>query len=239
MSPRNTSRSTSRSASRGSLKERRAVIAAARSLRAAGLIHSREGNLGLRADGGLLITPTGINYETLKPAHMVWLDSKGVAVGSRQPSSEWQFHLHILAARPEINAVVHTHSTFATALACQGLGIPSFHYMVALAGGGDIRCAPYATFGTQALARHAVKALKDRRACLLAHHGTITLGEDMDEAVALAGEVERLAEQYWRVRLLGKPKLLSATEMKKVLKKFASYGRQPGAINSGKRGRSS
>lgn len=239
MSPRNTSRSTSRSASRGSLKERRAVIAAARSLRAAGLIHSREDNLGLRADGGLLITPTGINYETLKPAHMVWLDSKGVAVGSRQPSSEWQFHLHILAARPEINAVVHTHSTFATALACQGLGIPSFHYMVALAGGGDIRCAPYATFGTQALARHAVKALKDRRACLLAHHGTITLGEDMDEAVALAGEVERLAEQYWRVRLLGKPKLLSATEMKKVLKKFASYGRQPGAINSGKRGRSS
>ncbi|MBL6935597.1 MAG: class II aldolase/adducin family protein [Alphaproteobacteria bacterium] len=231
MSPRTTSR--------GSLKERRAVIAAARSLCAAGLIHGREGNLGLRADGGLLITPTGINYETLKPAHMVWLDSKGVAVGSRQPSSEWRFHLHILAARPEINAVVHTHSMFATALACQGLGIPPFHYMVALAGGGDIRCAPYATFGTQALARHVVKALKDRRACLLAHHGMIALGEDMDEAVALAGEVERLAEQYWRVHLLGKPKLLSATEMKKVLKKFASYGRQPGTINSGKRGRSS
>jgi len=239
MSPRNTSRATSRSTSRGSLKERRAVITGARSLRAAGLVHGREGNVGLRTDGGLLITPMGINYEALKPAHMVWLDSKGVADGTYLPSSEWQFHLHILAARPEINAVVHTHSMFATALACQGLGIPPFHYMVALAGGGDIRCAPHATFGTQALARHAVKALKDRRACLLANHGIIALGEDMDEAVALAGEVERLAEQYWRVRLLGKPKLLSATEMKKVLKKFASYGRQPGAINSGKRGRSS
>ncbi len=121
--------------------------------------------------------------------------------------------------------MVHTHSMFATALACQGLGIPPFHYMVALAGGSDIRCAPYATFGTQVLARHAVTALKDRRACLLVHHGMIALGADLNEAVALAGEVERLAEHYWRVRLLGKPKLLSAAEMKKVLKKFAGYGR--------------
>ena len=117
---------------------------------------------------------------------------------------------------------------FAIALTCQGLGIPAFHYMVTLAGGADIRCAPYATFGTQALARHAVKALKDRCACLLAHHGMIALGKNMDEAVALAGEVECLAEQYWRVRLLRKPKLLSATEMNKVLKKFSIYGHQPG-----------
>jgi len=144
------------------------------------------------------------------------------------PSSEWRFRLHILATRPEINAVVHTHSMFATALACQDLLIPAFTYMVALAGGRGIRCASYATFGTQALARHVVTALKDRRACLLAHHGMIALGANLDEAMALAGEVERLAKYYWRVRMLGKPKLLSATEMKKVLKKFASYGRQAG-----------
>lgn len=221
MSPR----ATSRTSTPKLLKERRAVIAAARSLRAAGLVHGREGNVGLRTDDGLLVTPTGINYEALRPAHIVWMDSAGKATGSHIPSSEWRFHLHIFAARPEINAVVHTHSMFATALACQGLGIPPFHYMVALAGGSDIRCAPYATFGTQALARHAVTALKDRRACLLVHHGMIALGADLNEAVALAGEVERLAEQYWRVRLLGKPKLLSAAEMKKVLKKFAGYGR--------------
>jgi L-fuculose-phosphate aldolase len=212
----------------GLLKERRAIITATRSLCASGLIHGREGNVGLRADGGLLITPTGINYEALKPAHIAWLDSKGAADGTCLSSSEWQLHFHILAARPEINAIVHTHSMFTIALACQGLGIPAFHYMVALAGGADIRCAPYATFGTQALARHAVKALKDRRACLLAHHGMIALGKNIDEAVTLAGEVERLAEQYWRVRLLGKPKLLSATEMNRVLEKFTFYGRQPG-----------
>ncbi len=221
MSPR----ATSRAAIPKLLKERRAVIAATRSLRAAGLVHRREGNVSLRTDDGLLVTPTGINYEALRPAHIVWMDSTGEAAGTYLPSSEWHFHLHIFAARPEVNAVVHTHSMFATALACQGLGIPPFHYMVALAGGSDIRCAPYATFGTQALARHAVMALKDRRACLLVHHGMITLGADLNEAVALAGEVERLAEQYWRVRLLGKPKLLSASEMKKVLKKFAGYER--------------
>ena len=218
-------RATSRVATPKLLKERRAVIAAARSLRAAGLVHGREGNVGLRTDDGLLVTPTGINYEALRPAHIVWMDSAGKAAGTHLPSSEWRFHLHIFAAKPEVNAVVHTHSMFATALACQGLGIPPFHYMVALAGGSDIRCAPYATFGTQALARHAVTALKDRRACLLVHHGMIALGADLNEAVALAGEVERLAEQYWRVRLLGKPKLLSASEMKKVLKKFAGYER--------------
>ena len=218
-------RATSRAATPKLLKERRAVIAAARSLRAAGLVHGREGNVGLRTDDGLLVTPTGINYEALRPAHIVWMDSAGKAAGTHLPSSEWRFHLHIFTAKPEVNAVVHTHSMFATALACQGLGIPPFHYMVALAGGTDIRCAPYATFGTKTLAQNTIVALKNRRACLLAYHGMIAIGETIDEAAELTREVEYLAKLYWRVRLLGKPKLLSASEMKKVLKKFAGYER--------------
>ena len=131
-----------------------------------------------------------------------------------------------LRARPEVGAIVHTHSPFATTLACLDRGIPAFHYMVAIAGGSDIRCAPYATFGTQALSDHAVAALAGRRACLLAHHGMIATGPSLQGALALAVEVETLAEMYWRALQVGEPRLLPDDEMHVVLEKFATYGQR-------------
>jgi L-fuculose-phosphate aldolase len=150
---------------------------------------------------------------------------EGDAIGTRLPSSEWRFHRDIYAARPEVGAIVHAHSPFATTLACLDRGIPAFHYMVAMAGGDDIRCAPYATFGTQALSDHVVTALAGRRACLLAHHGMIATGSTLATALALAVEVETLAEMYWRALQVGEPELLSATEMQVVGEKFRTYGR--------------
>jgi L-fuculose-phosphate aldolase len=146
------------------------------------------------------------------------------AIGTRLPSSEWRFHRDIYCARPEIGAIVHTHAPFATTLACLDRGIPPFHYMIAVAGGRDIRCAPYATFGTQALSDHAVAALDGRRACLLAHHGMIAAGDSLAQALALAVEVETLAEMYWRALQIGEPRLLPDDEMRVVLEKFRSYG---------------
>lgn len=137
-------------------------------------------------------------------------------------------HLAIYAARREVEAIVHTHSTAATALACLGKGIPAFHYMVAAAGGADIRCAPYATFGSAALAAHALAALDGRRACLLANHGMIALGASLGQALALAREVENLAEQYLRTLAVGQPNLLDDAEMARVIAKFASYGQHKG-----------
>jgi L-fuculose-phosphate aldolase len=221
------------------LEERRTIIATAKLLHAESLVHGREGNVSLRAGNSILITPTNMDYEALKPSDIISVSNVGTTSGKHSPSSEWQLHLSILSSRSEINAVVHTHSVFATALACQGLGIPSFHYMVALAGGADIRCAPYATFGTQALAQNTIVALKNRRACLLAYHGMIAIGETIDEAAELTREVEHLAELYWRVRLLGKPKLLTSVEMEKTLKRFTTRKRQSTTKGKGKRGRSS
>jgi L-fuculose-phosphate aldolase len=146
--------------------------------------------------------------------------------GRRRPSSEWRFHRDILASRGDIGAIVHTHSPRATALACTGRAIPAFHYMVAVAGGADIRCAPYHTFGSQALSDAALEALADRRACLLAHHGVIVLGEDVGAAVALAAEVEDLAMKYCTALALGDVRILRAEEMARVVEKFRSYGRQ-------------
>jgi L-fuculose-phosphate aldolase len=166
-------------------------------------------------------------YEAMKPEDIVFMTADGsVPPGQPKPSSEWRFHRDILGARPEIGAVVHTHANFATSLACLGRDIPAFHYMVAVAGGDSIRCAPYATFGTQALSDHALRALEDRRACLLANHGMIALGDSLEKALALAVEVETLAAQYWRALQLGDPILLSADEMQRVLEKFKSYGVQ-------------
>ena len=195
--------------------------------------------MSLRVGNNILITPTNMNYETLEPSDIISISSIGTTSGRHLPSSEWQLHLSILSSRSEINAVVHTHSVSATALACQGLGIPSFHYMVALAGGTDIRCAPYAPFGTKTLAQNTIVALKNRRACLLAYHGMIAIGETIDEAAELTREVEHLAELYWRVRLLGKPKLLTSVEMEKTLKRFTIRSRRSITKGTGKRGRSS
>jgi L-fuculose-phosphate aldolase len=148
----------------------------------------------------------------------------GTPSGHRKPSSEWRFHRDIYAARPEIGAIVHSHPPFGIALASHGRGIPAFHYMVAMAGGRDIRCAPYATYGTQELSDHAVMALEGRFACLLANHGMIAAGKTLERAVALAVEVESLAEGYWRALQIGEPVILGDAEMDIVIEKFKSYG---------------
>jgi L-fuculose-phosphate aldolase len=165
-------------------------------------------------------------YEVLSPHDIPLVTEAGQWFGRRKPSSEWRFHRDILLARPDAGAIVHTHSRYATALACTGQGIPAFHYMVAVAGGSDIRCAPYATFGTQSLSDHAIKALEGRRACLLANHGVITLGADAETALSLASEVENLAAQYCTALSAGALSLLAQSEMASVLEKFKTYGRQ-------------
>lgn len=196
-----------------------------------GLTYGTSGNVSVRCADGFLVSPTGVDYLTLTPEDLPWVSFTGTWYGALAPSSEWRFHRDILAARPEIAAIVHTHSAHATALACRGEGIPPFHYMVAAAGGKNIRCAPYATYGTQQLSDFAVAALEGRRACLLANHGVIALGKDLPAALKLAGEVENLARQYLLARQGGEPRLLEDDEMARVLAKFASYG-QPQAASA-------
>ena len=203
------------------------LIATCRALTARGLTHGKSGNVSIRRDANtFLISPTGIPYDQLQTADIPVMNFAGTWFGAKRPSSEWRFHLDILCARPDAAAIVHTHSRHATALACTGQGIPAFHYMVAVAGGSDIRCAPYSTFGTQALSDHALAALNDRKACLLANHGVIALGSDLTAALNLVGEVENLASQYTVGLRLGNLRILDAAEMETVVKKFATYGRQ-------------
>jgi L-fuculose-phosphate aldolase len=208
---------------------RAGIISTALAMNAAGINRGKSGNVSARADGGFLITPSGLAYEETQPEDIVHIALDGRASGTRAPSSEWRFHRDIYAARPEVSAIVHTHAPFATTLACLDRGIPPFHYMVAVAGGKDIRCALYATFGTQELSEHALRALDSRKACLLAHHGMIALGASTKAALALAIEVETLAEMYWRALQVAEPGLLSDEEMTRVLQKFATYG-QPQAV---------
>ena len=211
---------------------RSAVVATAIAMNAAGINRGKSGNVSARWRGGgfdgFLITPSGLPYERTTPDDIVAMTLDGQALGTRLPSSEWRFHRDIYRSRAEFGAIVHTHGPFSTALACLGRGIPAFHYMVAVAGGPDIRCAPYATFGTQALSDQAVAALADRRACLLAHHGMIAAHRDLEDALALAVQVETLAEMYWRALQVGTPAVLPDAEMAVVLAKFATYGQQPG-----------
>jgi len=157
----------------------------------------------------------------------VAMDMAGRVKGARKPSSEWRIHRDILTSRPEAGAVLHAHPPYATTLAVLGRGIPAFHYMVAMAGGDSIRCAPYETFGTEELSRAALKALQGRRACLMANHGMVVFGRDIPHALRLALEVETLAGQYCRALQIGKPKLLSKAEMKVNVEKFKTYGVQP------------
>ena len=208
-----------------------AVLATAREMNACGINRGAAGNVSARCDDDpacFWITPTGMSYADCTAEDMVKVDAGGTATGKRRPSSEWRFHRDIYAARPEAGAVVHTHSPFATALACQRLVIPAFHYMVARFGGDSVRCADYATFGTQALSDAMLAALQGRSACLMAHHGMVVFGRDLRHALDLAVELETLSEQYWRVRQLGEPQLLDADEMTRVIAKFASYGQQSG-----------
>lgn len=204
------------------------LIATARGINAAGINVNQSGNVSVRcardAERGFLITPTALPYDALVPDDIVFVRlADGGWHGLRAPSSEWRFHFEILRARADLSAIVHTHSPCATALACHGLGIPPFHYMVAVAGGADIRCAPYATFGTQALADHALAALSGRKACLLAHHGVIAADTSLDRALALAIEIEHLARIYLQARTLGEPPQLPPDEMARVLERFVHY----------------
>jgi L-fuculose-phosphate aldolase len=207
---------------------RAAIIATATAMNAAGINRGKSGNVSARisvdAIDGFLITPTGLAYDATTPDDIVAMTIDGTADGDRHPSSEWRFHRDLYRAREEFRAIVHAHAPFATTLACLRRGIPAFHYMVAMAGGRDIRCAPYATFGSAELATHAVAAMVGRRACLLANHGLIAAGADLASALALAIEVEGLAEMYWRALQLGEPVILSDAEMDTVVAKFQSYG---------------
>ena len=209
---------------------REQIIGTALEMNARGLNRGKSGNVSARTDDGFLVTPTGLAYESTQPGDVVAMTLDGTARGPRLPSSEWRFHRDIYAVRREVGAIVHAHSPFATSIACIGRDIPPFHYMIAIAGGKDIRCAAYATFGTQQLSDHAKRALEGRKACLLANHGMITVGASLAAALALAVEVEALAEQYWRALQIGTPNLLSDAEMEVVLEKFRTYG-QPDAEN--------
>jgi L-fuculose-phosphate aldolase len=202
------------------------VAAAARHLYTTGMNPGRSGNLSARLERGFVITPSGAPYDSMHPDDLVFLDDDGEHGGGQgKPSSEWRLHLEIYTRRPEIGAVVHTHSPFATTLACLHRAIPPFHYEIAFAGGSDIRCAPYATFGTPALSDRAVEALIDRRACLLANHGAVAIGADLEAAVELAEKVEALARLYWQALQVGEPALLDEAEMARVLAKFSTYGK--------------
>ena len=206
---------------------RKNIIDTAIMFNTSGLSIGTSGNLSGRTQHGYLITPTGIPYSQLKEADIVEMDLQGnVIQGDLIPSSEWHFHQDIYLARHEVNAIVHVHSDYATGIACTRQDIPAFHYMVARAGGDSIRCAEYATFGTEALSQNVVKALQGRNACLLANHGMISLGESIDSAYKLAEEIENIAKQYCISKQLSETVLLDKDEMKTNLEKFKTYGKQ-------------
>jgi L-fuculose-phosphate aldolase len=205
------------------------VLATARAMNASGINRGAAGNVSVRCpdnEFAFIITPSGMAYADCSAEDMVKVGAGGTASSPRKPSSEWRFHHDIYAAHAHAGAIVHTHSSFATALACQKMGVPAFHYMVARFGGDSVRCADYATFGTQALSDTILVALDQRKACLLAHHGMVVFGKDLRQALDLAIELETLCEQYWRVLQLGPAKLLPDNEMQRVIEKFAGYGQQ-------------
>ncbi len=214
------------------VRARRAIIEAARRMNALGLNHGTSGNVGFRVGERFLVTPSGLDYDAMTPADIVEMRFDGSHTGTRRPTSEWRFHRDILAARPEVDAVLHSHAVHCTALAVHGMEIPAVHYMVAAAGGTSIRCAPYRTPTTQALSDVALPALEGRRACLLQNHGCIVLGETPDACVNLLAEVEYLAELYIRTLAIGAatgndPKIVSQRKMAEVLAFMKSYGKQP------------
>lgn len=203
------------------------IVRVAQAMDRAGFAPTKSGNVSARWHGGLLITPSGLPYAAMTPNDVIAIDLQGgVRAGTRKPSSEWPFHTAIYRTRPDAQAIVHTHSPRATALSCARRSIPAFHYMIAFGGGADVRCADYATFGTQALADNAVAALDGRKAALLANHGVIALGATLDGAFAIAGEVENLAGQYLDLLAAGlEPVILDAAEMARVSDRFAGYGK--------------
>lgn len=204
------------------------VIATAQRMSALGLSPGRSGNVSQRFEAGLLITPSGVAYEDLRPKDIVFVDAAGTCPGKQlKPSSETPFHRAIYAARPDVQAIVHCHAMSATVLACAHRPIPAFHYMVAAAGGDDIPCVPYATFGTDELSRHVAEGLVWRNACLMANHGLVAVGVTLAEALELVQTVEMLAAQYVSLLAIGGPfHILDGDEMARVLEKFRSYGQR-------------
>ena len=205
-------------------EKRQSIIDACLRMNQSGINQGTSGNISLRHEAGMLITPTSVPYEAMQPEQIIFMGLDGEFDPAHRPSSEWRFHLDIFRARPEVNAVVHAHPPYATTLAIMGLEIPPIHYMIAVAGGSTIRCAPYATFGTQELSQYAVSALAGRQACLLAHHGMIAIGSSLSKAMWLAVEVETLARQYHGCLQIGTPPLLPEAEINNVLAKIAGYG---------------
>lgn len=198
-----------------------------------GINQGTSGNVSVRNDEGFLITASGIPYKKMKPEHVVQMDLDGNYLGDYLPSTEWRMHLDIFKARPEAGAVVHVHSTYATALSCLRKEIPAFHYMIGVAGGTTLRVAEYGEYGTEALSVAMLKAMQDRTGCLLANHGQICFGPNLDKALWLAGEIEALSHQYWAASLAGKPVILDDTHMAGLLKRFKSYGKQTGETKPG------
>lgn len=206
--------------------EREQLLKIAQKLIEIGFNKGTAGNCSVRLNDGFIVTPSSMAVENMGAASMVKMQFDGSYEQGKIPSSEWRFHHDILQNRADVNAIVHTHSMFATTLACLHKGIPPFHYMIAVVGGDTIRCAPYALFGSQALSDNALAALIDRKACLLANHGMIALGRDLDDALAVTVEVENLCEQYWRVlQIEPNPPLLTEQEMRDVFQQFKGYGK--------------
>ncbi len=208
---------------------RREMLTTCRRMNETGLNQGTAGNLSARNAKGFLVTPSSMPYDVMKPEDMVQMYFDGTFDGALRPSSEWRFHRDILQNRTDINSVLHCHSVYATTVAVHHKEIPAFHYMVGLAGGTTIRCAPYATYGTQALSDVAIEALKDRLACLLGQHGQIALGSSPTTALAMAVEVETLARLYVQALPLGDPPILSDEEMARVIQqmKKMAYGQMP------------
>jgi L-fuculose-phosphate aldolase len=209
------------------LELRREIIRTCQKMNAMGLNQGTSGNIGVRVADRYLLTPSGMDYDTMEPEDIVEMGFDGSYSGRRIPSTEWRFHRDILKRRAEVDVVIHTHAIFCTTLAIHGRSIPAIHYMVAVAGGIDIRCAPYVTPTTQALSDVALAALEGRRACLLAHHGVIVIGETLRSTLALLVEVENLAQQYWRALQIGAPPVLSEAQMRDIFAIMKTYGRQP------------
>lgn len=209
---------------------RKALVEACREMTVLGINQGTSGNISVRYDNRLLISPSGMPYDAMAPDDVISMDMEGhwEGVADNVPSSEWRFHLDVMTARPDVNAVVHAHPIHATIIAIMQRPIPPLHYMIAVGGGHDIPCAPYATYGTAELSRHVVNALADRHACLMANHGLIATGSSLAKAMWRAVEVETLAHQYYGCLQLGEPTLLTTEQIDEVLMKWGEYGlREP------------
>lgn len=209
---------------------RKAIIATCRKMNDLGINQGSAGNVSVRTKRGFLITPSGVAYDTMQPGQIVEMDFDAGYRGDWLPSSEWRMHMDLLKARPEAGAVIHSHAVHASALSCLRKDIPPFHYMIAVTGGAELRCSGYAPFGTQALSDTVLKTLEGRTACLMANHGMICFGPDLDKALGLAVEIETICRQYVIACQAGKPVNLTKKDMNAVLPRFKTYGKQAGEL---------